>query len=118
MARAEPAFIFTFDFAGLLTKRHTTEMRANPDDDQQFSFLNTRLILLNEPYNPAGTLMSRAAQAELVALADAHGIYLLCDEVYRLLEHDPRDRLPAMADVRTPPNVLPPWPSGRSWNAV
>ena len=27
------------------------------------------------------------------------GIYILSDEVYRLLEHDPEDRLPAMADA-------------------
>ena len=60
---------------------------------------NTRFILINEPYNPAGTLMRQETQAELVALAAAHGIYILSDEVYRLLEHDPRDRLPAMADL-------------------
>jgi len=60
---------------------------------------NTRYIVINEPYNPAGTLMSRELQASLAALADAHGIYILSDEVYRLLEHDPADRLPAMADL-------------------
>ena len=42
--------------------------------------------------------MSREHQAELVALAEEHGIYILSDEVY-LLEHDPNDRLPAMADA-------------------
>jgi aspartate/methionine/tyrosine aminotransferase len=31
--------------------------------------------------------------------AEAHGIVILSDEVYRLLEHDAQDRLPAMADV-------------------
>jgi aspartate/methionine/tyrosine aminotransferase len=61
---------------------------------------DTRYLVLNEPYNPAGTLMSRAKQAELVALASQHGITVLCDEVYRLLEHDPEaHRLPAMCDA-------------------
>ncbi|KAL7576947.1 hypothetical protein ACA910_006704 [Epithemia clementina (nom. ined.)] len=61
---------------------------------------DTKLILLNEPYNPAGTLMSRETQQELVALADEHDIIMLCDEVYRFLEHDPStDRIPAMADA-------------------
>lgn len=60
---------------------------------------HTRLLLINQPYNPAGTLMSREVQAELVAVAARRGAYILSDEVYRLLEHDPRTRLPAMADL-------------------
>ena len=60
---------------------------------------NTRFLIINEPYNPAGTLMSAARLHEIIELADAHGIYILSDEVYRLLEHEPRDRLPAMADA-------------------
>ena len=43
-------------------------------------------MVINEPYNPAGTLMSSALQRELVDLADAHGIHILSDEVYRYLE--------------------------------
>eukprot|EP00322_Chrysochromulina_rotalis_P018361 CAMPEP_0115849536 /NCGR_PEP_ID=MMETSP0287-20121206/11501_1 /TAXON_ID=412157 /ORGANISM="Chrysochromulina rotalis, Strain UIO044" /LENGTH=398 /DNA_ID=CAMNT_0003303509 /DNA_START=1 /DNA_END=1197 /DNA_ORIENTATION=+ len=60
---------------------------------------NTRYIVVNEPYNPAGTLMSLGLQHELTSIAAEHGIYILSDEVYRLLEHDPKDRLPAMADA-------------------
>jgi aspartate/methionine/tyrosine aminotransferase len=61
---------------------------------------STRYIVLNEPFNPAGTLMRREVQAELIEIASSHGIYILCDEVYRLLEHEgERTRLPAMADA-------------------
>lgn len=63
---------------------------------------NTEYIVINEPYNPAGTLMSKSNQDELIHLARKHDtkIYILCDEVYRLLEHNPdADRLPAMADA-------------------
>ena len=59
----------------------------------------TKYIVINEPYNPAGTLMSRGTQADLVALANKYDIHILCDEVYRLLEHDPTDRIDAMADA-------------------
>jgi len=59
----------------------------------------TKYLVLNEPYNPGGTLMRPEVQRELKAIAEEHGIYILCDEVYRLLEHDPSDRLPAMADL-------------------
>lgn len=59
---------------------------------------NTKYIVINEPYNPAGTLMSHETQAALKSLAEKHGIYIMSDEAYRLLEHDAKDRLPAMAD--------------------
>jgi aspartate/methionine/tyrosine aminotransferase len=61
---------------------------------------NTNYIVINEPYNPAGTLMTRETQQALIELAAKYNIILFCDEVYRLLEHKPeQDRLPAMADV-------------------
>lgn len=59
----------------------------------------TRLIVVNLPHNPTGMLPDRAAYAELVALADEAGVYLLVDEVYRGLEFDEADRIPAGADA-------------------
>lgn len=59
----------------------------------------TRLLYLNQPHNPTGTLMPRALFERVVELARSHGLVLFCDEVYRELEHDPADRLPAACDV-------------------
>jgi len=59
---------------------------------------NTNYIVFNQPHNPSGVLMTRRLQKQLVDLANEHGIHILCDEVYRLLEHDAMHRLPAMAD--------------------
>ena len=55
-------------------------------------------MILNEPYNPAGTLMSPEVLSELKELAEMHNIVILCDEVYRLLEHEVETRLPAICD--------------------
>jgi aspartate/methionine/tyrosine aminotransferase len=55
----------------------------------------TRLIVVNFPHNPTGALPDRATYAKLVTLAEEAGAYLFSDEVYRLLEYDPADRLPA-----------------------
>lgn len=60
---------------------------------------NTRAIIVNCPHNPTGYLMSREAQNEIVAIAREQNLILFSDEVYRLLEYRPEDRLPAMADV-------------------
>jgi aspartate/methionine/tyrosine aminotransferase len=59
---------------------------------------HTKYIVINEPYNPAGTVMKVEIQQKLVSIARKHEITILCDEAYRLLEYDEKDRLPAMAD--------------------
>lgn len=59
----------------------------------------TRLLILNWPHNPTGALPGHAAFAEMLAAAEGCGARVLSDEAYRLLEHDPRDRLPAAAEL-------------------
>jgi aspartate/methionine/tyrosine aminotransferase len=59
----------------------------------------TRLIIVNAPHNPTGMLPDRATFDAIVALADEVGAHLLLDEVYRFLEFDEADRLPAGADA-------------------
>jgi aspartate/methionine/tyrosine aminotransferase len=60
---------------------------------------STRLVLVNEPHNPTGSLTDRATFDRLVALAAESGTRLIVDDVYRFLEFDPTDRLPAGADA-------------------
>lgn len=59
----------------------------------------TRLIVVNVPHNPTGMLPTQAVYREVADIAAEAGATLLSDEVYRFLEHDPADRLPAGADV-------------------
>jgi aspartate/methionine/tyrosine aminotransferase len=59
----------------------------------------TKLIYVNFPHNPTGTVMTAADQRRLIELADSCGAYLFSDEVYRGLEFDPADRLPPAADL-------------------
>jgi|TARA_B110000305_G_scaffold105438_1_gene118629 aspartate/methionine/tyrosine aminotransferase len=73
--------------------------QINPEKVKEAIRPDTKYISFNEPYNPAGTLMKANCQLELVNLAEKNDIYILSDEVYRLLEHDASDRLPAMADI-------------------
>lgn len=81
--------------------RAETGWQIDPREVEAAIRPDTRYLVLNVPYNPTGTLISPQLQARLVQLARARGIRILCDEVYRLLEHDERDRLPAMADLYT-----------------
>ena len=61
--------------------------------------LNTKLIYINTPSNPTGINMTSQTFASVMNLAKERGITVLCDEVYRELEHDPSTRLPAACDV-------------------
>jgi aspartate/methionine/tyrosine aminotransferase len=56
-------------------------------------------VYVNTPHNPTGTLMPRSVLDRVVELAAESGAWLFCDEVYRELEHDPADRLPAAVDL-------------------
>jgi aspartate/methionine/tyrosine aminotransferase len=60
---------------------------------------NTRAIIVNCPHNPTGYLMSRAKFSQILDLARERGTLVFSDEVYRGLEHDPGDRLPAACDL-------------------
>ena len=58
----------------------------------------TRMIFLTNPNNPTGDLMSAAELAQVVAIADRVGAWLLVDEVYAGLEWD-GPRAPAVAGL-------------------
>lgn len=59
----------------------------------------TRLLVLNFPHNPTGYLPSRAELDAILDLARQHDLTVFSDEMYRLLEYDPADRLPSACDV-------------------
>ncbi|RYZ40671.1 MAG: aminotransferase class I/II-fold pyridoxal phosphate-dependent enzyme [Myxococcaceae bacterium] len=62
---------------------------------------DTRMVVVNFPHNPTGSLPDRATFQALCALCEARGIHLFSDEVYRLLEYDPADTLPPAASCFT-----------------
>ncbi|MCE4946903.1 MULTISPECIES: pyridoxal phosphate-dependent aminotransferase [Streptomyces] len=63
---------------------------------------NTRLILLNTPHNPTGTVLSRDELAAIAALAVERDLLVVADEVYEHLvfegEHLPIASFPGMRE--------------------
>ena len=49
---------------------------------------NTRGIVLNTPNNPVGTMLDRATLEAIGALAEAHDLWVLCDEVWEAMVFD------------------------------
>lgn len=59
----------------------------------------TRAVVINAPHNPTGHLFATAAFEAIVDLCRRNGLILFSDEVYRRLEYDPADRLPAACEL-------------------
>ena len=60
---------------------------------------NTKLIVLNTPNNPAGTVVERETLERLGAFCEHYGIFLLCDEVWEGMIFD---RTPHVSPLAIP----------------
>lgn len=69
------------------------------DDLKKLLTACTRVVVVNFPHNPTGFLPTPEFIRALSALSDRHGFIIFSDEVYRGLELDRADRLPAIADL-------------------
>jgi len=86
---------------------NVTKWLMNPGNNWQLDmdFLeknittNTKAIVVNFPHNPTGYLPSIAVFNRIIEIAGQHDIFIFSDEVYRFLEYQEKDRLPAMCDV-------------------
>ena len=84
-----------------------SEWQGDPDQDWELDLetlkpmltKHTKVVVVNFPHNPTGFLPSQDFVRELSALSERQGFILFSDEVYRGLELDPSDRLPALADI-------------------
>jgi aspartate/methionine/tyrosine aminotransferase len=56
------------------------------------------MVLTNFPHNPTGALLEPSNWQELLEVVREAGCYFFSDEVYRLMEYDPADRLSSAVD--------------------
>ena len=59
----------------------------------------TRLLALNFPHNPTGFLPNRGELQAVLDLAGRRGLPVFSDEMYRMLEYQEEQRLPAVCDL-------------------
>ncbi len=60
---------------------------------------NTRLVTINFPHNPTGTILPLDRYHALVELCRKHGIYILHDEIFNGLGPSGTEHLPFIADI-------------------
>lgn len=75
------------------------QWQANIQDIESAFQHNTKLLILNQPHNPTGSLLSKELFQAIIKIAKERNVYIFCDEVYRYLEIDEAKRLPSIADA-------------------
>lgn len=68
-----PVFIPTYKEDEFQLKAHTLEKRITP---------KTKLLILNTPNNPTGSMIDEEELAKIAALAVKHKFYIISDEIY------------------------------------
>ena len=102
-----PAYQSLFEIANTIgcevskwmVKDQSSQWIFETEDLESMIRPSTKLIIINQPHNPTGALITLNQMQKIVALAQQYNLYLFSDEVYRGLEYDPKTRLPAACDI-------------------
>ncbi|NYJ03034.1 N-succinyldiaminopimelate aminotransferase [Nocardioides thalensis] len=70
------------------------DFRLDADELRAAVTARTRLILLNSPHNPTGSVLTRAELEAVAAVAVEHDLVVVTDEVYEHLTFDGREHVP------------------------
>lgn len=91
----DPSFVSYFSIMDLLNVQavrvplhEENQFRLNPKDVEAAITDKTRLIILNSPSNPTGSVMTPQEIQEIYEIAKRHDIFVLTDEVYRGLVYN------------------------------
>ncbi|MFH0844545.1 MAG: pyridoxal phosphate-dependent aminotransferase [Pseudomonadota bacterium] len=79
LADATPVFVPTSEENGFML---TADML------RPYITRKSKLLILNNPNNPTGSLIDRKELLEIAELMVRHGIYIICDEIYDCLIYD------------------------------
>jgi aspartate/methionine/tyrosine aminotransferase len=83
----------------LLKLKPEEKWLPNLDELDQLIDDKTKLIIINNPHNPTGSLIETPLLKKICKRAEDSGAFLLCDEVYRDLYNNPEDKVASAVDV-------------------
>jgi len=82
------------------------EFRMNPDDIKARITDKTKLIVVNSPQNPTGSVMTKSGLEEIAELAEEHEIFVVSDEIYSKMTYDMEHFTPTARDKAKERTVL------------
>jgi len=88
-----PTYLSAIKFCGVepvfVPLKEENDFRMNPSDIEEKITEKTRLIIINSPQNPTGSIMTPEELDAVYDIAEKHDIYLLSDEIYaRMIYED------------------------------
>ena len=66
------------------------EFRMNPDDIRQKISNKTKLIIVNSPQNPTGSVITKSELNEIAEIAEEKDIFIVSDEIYSKMTYGTR----------------------------
>lgn len=83
----------------ILWLREENDFLPNLEELRRLATANTRLIVINNPNNPTGSLVDESSLVEIAEIARECDAYVLCDEVYRGMDQQGDGYTASMADL-------------------
>jgi aspartate/methionine/tyrosine aminotransferase len=82
------------------------EFRMNPDDIENRITEKTKLIIVNSPQNPTGSVMTKKELDEIAELAEEHDIFIISDEIYSKMTYESKHHTATLRDHAKERTVL------------
>jgi len=82
------------------------KFQINPDDVKKLITDKTKLIIINSPQNPTGSVMTKKEMEEIAMLAEEHDIFIISDEIYSKMTYDTTHYTPTSRDQAQTYSIL------------
>jgi len=90
----------------LVPLKEDNEFRMNPDDIKEKLSKKTKLIIVNSPQNPTGSVMTKSELDDLAELAEDHDVFVVSDEIYSKMTYETKHYSPTTRDQAKQRTVL------------
>jgi len=82
------------------------EFRMNPGDVLKRVTKKTKLLILNSPQNPTGSVMTKQEMGEIAEIAEENDFFIVSDEIYSKMTYDAKHYTPTLRDEAKERTVL------------
>jgi len=82
------------------------EFRMNPDDIKEIITKKTKLIIVNSPQNPTGSVITKSELDEIAELAEENDLFIVSDEIYSKMTYETKHFTPTSRDEAKERTVL------------
>ncbi len=82
------------------------EFRMNPDDIKKKITDKTKLIIVNSPQNPTGSVIKKSELEEIAVIAEDNDIFIISDEIYSKMTYETDHFTPTARDKAKSRSVL------------